>query len=273
MRKKAFAIVVTVLGIILAVGYLMAGPTTGLGSHRIPFHGFLEQNGEPVNGKRQLTFCLYQSEVDTAPCVWSESLSVPILDGNFSVMLGETTALDETIATSKSLYLGISVQEISDGIPIGTPILLTGRQAIGATAYAWRGAPGADFQVDGDLDVDSNAAIGGDLTVGVNTLVTDQENVGVGTANPIVKLDVAGAVRSANGGFHFPDDTVQTTAVSITQNSCLWTANSGGHSDTTGRVYRGYCPKGYYAVGLQVAFWGWTAATYNHALYCCKGHP
>ncbi|HEU4597119.1 MAG TPA: hypothetical protein VFS10_18450 [Pyrinomonadaceae bacterium] len=38
-------------------------------------------------------------------------------------------------------------------------------------------------------------------------------NVGVGTASPTYKLDVAGQVRSSSGGFVFPDGTVQTTAV------------------------------------------------------------
>ncbi|MDT5295191.1 MAG: hypothetical protein QOJ76_2071 [Acidobacteriota bacterium] len=41
-----------------------------------------------------------------------------------------------------------------------------------------------------------------------------QGNVGVGTANPAYKLDVTGPIRSAAGGFVFPDGTTQTTAAS-----------------------------------------------------------
>jgi hypothetical protein len=37
-------------------------------------------------------------------------------------------------------------------------------------------------------------------------------NVGVGTTDPQALLDVAGQVRSASGGFVFPDGSVQTTA-------------------------------------------------------------
>ena len=37
-------------------------------------------------------------------------------------------------------------------------------------------------------------------------------NVGIGTAAPATKLDVAGQIRSSTGGFMFPDGTVQTTA-------------------------------------------------------------
>ena len=41
-----------------------------------------------------------------------------------------------------------------------------------------------------------------------------QGSVGIGTASPAYKLDVAGAVRSTAGGFVFPDGTTQTTAAS-----------------------------------------------------------
>jgi hypothetical protein len=37
-------------------------------------------------------------------------------------------------------------------------------------------------------------------------------NVGIGTENPVERLDVAGTIRSSSGGFIFPDGTRQTTA-------------------------------------------------------------
>jgi hypothetical protein len=39
-------------------------------------------------------------------------------------------------------------------------------------------------------------------------------NIGIGKDNPTEKLDVNGIIRSSDGGFKFPDGTVQTTAVS-----------------------------------------------------------
>jgi hypothetical protein len=49
-------------------------------------------------------------------------------------------------------------------------------------------------------------------------------NVGIGSAAPTQRLDVAGAIRSSSGGFVFPDGTVMTTAI---------TPTSGGTSSTT----------------------------------------
>jgi hypothetical protein len=40
-------------------------------------------------------------------------------------------------------------------------------------------------------------------------------NVGVGTTSPASKLEVAGVVHSTTGGFKFPDNSVQTSAVSV----------------------------------------------------------
>ena len=41
-------------------------------------------------------------------------------------------------------------------------------------------------------------------------------NVGIGSATPTQRLDVAGAIRSSSGGFVFPDGTVMTTAITST---------------------------------------------------------
>jgi len=57
--------------------------------------------------------------------------------------------------------------------------------------------------------------------------------VAIGTTNPMggYKLEVAGQIYSSSGGFRFPDNTVQTTAVSPTS----WTRSGSGLS-TTDRV-------------------------------------
>jgi len=49
-------------------------------------------------------------------------------------------------------------------------------------------------------------------TNGANINYAPTGNVGIGAPSPSYKLDVGGQVRSATGGFVFPDGTVQTTA-------------------------------------------------------------
>lgn len=44
-------------------------------------------------------------------------------------------------------------------------------------------------------------------------------NLGVGTSNPGYKLEVSGTIYSSNGGFRFPDGSVQTTAAIVSSNA------------------------------------------------------
>jgi|GEM_PF-2289630 len=53
-------------------------------------------------------------------------------------------------------------------------------------------------------------------------------NVGIGTASPASKLSVVGTVESLNGGFKFPDGSIQTTAATGSGGESLWTEGGGG---------------------------------------------
>jgi hypothetical protein len=69
----------------------------------------------------------------------------------------------------------------------------------------------------------NNIALGGTLTQATTIAqagnafgLTGTGNVGIGTASPSQKLEVAGLVYSSSGGFLFPDNTLQSTAAVTT---------------------------------------------------------
>jgi hypothetical protein len=75
--------------------------------------------------------------------------------------------------------------------------------------------------------------VDGDWHLNLNNLdrltVTDAGDVGIGNTSPTTKLDVNGLIRSAAGGFRFPDGTTQTTAASSSGGNTLNDAyNEGG---------------------------------------------
>jgi len=59
-------------------------------------------------------------------------------------------------------------------------------------------------------------------------------NVGIGTASPGAKLEVAGQIHSTTGGYKFPDGTVQTTAApgGVNYGQVFTVAQSGGDFPT-----------------------------------------
>lgn len=117
----------------------------------MPYHGYLELAGVPVEGKRHVAFTLYDG--NGSPTTWSESHLVNVAGGHFSALLGTQTALDAVLRSGVApLSIGLTVQDVAaNGSPTGTPVALAGRQLLGSVAYAKRGAPGASFVADSDL--------------------------------------------------------------------------------------------------------------------------
>ena len=120
-------------------------------SRGIPYAGHLELDGVPVAGPVALTFYLYDA-FQGGTQVWSESHpTVEVADGAFSVQLGLSTPIGPELRPYGDLFLEISINGQR----------LTGRQPLGAVPFAYRGAPGSDFVVDGDLEFGSSCP-GGD---------------------------------------------------------------------------------------------------------------
>ncbi|MGI4875558.1 MAG: tail fiber domain-containing protein [Janthinobacterium lividum] len=81
----------------------------------------------------------------------------------------------------------------------------------GSSLTALGAYSGPDFNhpaLDNATAVGANVA----LTTSNTVVLGNGANVGIGTASPSQKLEVAGQIFSNTGGFQFPDNTVQTTA-------------------------------------------------------------
>jgi hypothetical protein len=122
-------------------------------------------NGAPEN--RTITFRFWNSASDTAAAnrLYSESQTVTVLDGDFSVLIGNGAAVDgETNAVAnvagvfanKEVFLGITVD---DGNPATADAEITPRQQLVSTAFAFRAtvAESVDNGAISNAMLDANA--------------------------------------------------------------------------------------------------------------------
>ncbi|GAA4383362.1 hypothetical protein GCM10023186_24440 [Hymenobacter koreensis] len=125
--------------------------------------------------------------------------------------------------------------EIYDGTDSSTPLLarLTGGAGLGQTYTATNvlGALTLRFTSDASAERAGFAATLSCVPVPPSAYVG---NVGIGTAQPLEKLQVAGTIYSSQGGVRFPDGTLQTTSALTQQLSLAGTTLSltGGGSVT-----------------------------------------
>jgi len=218
LAAVALALVVGVLGASL----LRAQGMSSSASFAVPYHGYLEESGAPVEGARHVTFRLYLAE-QGGNAVWSESHVVDVSAGRFVTNLGMVNPLDDVMRQGGSLYVGISVDGVDGGAPLGAPVDLIGRQLLGSAPFARRAAPGKDFAVDGKLALgtwelgDTAGALAlrtdgglsvkmepsGDVRIGENASakrnLTVEGSVVVGDGVDAADVTARGAVTGANG--------------------------------------------------------------------------
>jgi microcystin-dependent protein len=137
--SRALASVLVIIGIVAAKKVIAdSGAIPGEPvPHQIPYRGVLGLNGAPVTDPSGTTlqFDLFNSATG-GTSLWTEMQSgIPVLNGAFSVELGDVTPIPPSVFNNPTVYLGITVN--------GT--LLAGRQRILTTPYSQKAA----FAVNG----------------------------------------------------------------------------------------------------------------------------
>ena len=156
-------------GLMMSVGASFADNNTStqsiLGADLImPYDGFLMIDSTPLTGTRTIKFDLYQSDDAAATAVWSETQNVETYNGRFSVGLGSTTSLTNTILDAEKLYLGMTIID-TDAQGNAVEVELSGRQAIEPAPFAAWSGNSADFAVRGALAVAGIASFNSDTTI------------------------------------------------------------------------------------------------------------
>ena len=174
-------------------------------------------NGAPEN--RTITFRFWKSASDTAAAsrLYSESQTVTVLDGDFSVLIGNGAAVDgETNAVAnvagvfanKEVFLGITVD---DGNPATTDAEITPRQQLVSTAFAFRAtvAESVDNGAISNAMLDANA-------VNTDQLVASSVTNDKMAASSVTSANIVdGTITSADIGANAVG-TIQIAADAVT---------------------------------------------------------
>ena len=116
------------LGTTLAAATLLTAQSARADVPQVVTHQgrLFDAQGAPVSGPVDITFTIYDSEVDGVE-LWTETLTVDFDEGFFSVQLGELTVLDELVFDGSVRFLGITVAQDPE---------MTPRAAIASVPYA-----------------------------------------------------------------------------------------------------------------------------------------
>lgn len=186
-------------GLIMTAGFSFADNLTStqtvLGDDLvIPYDGFLMIDSAPLTGNRTIKFDLYRSSDAAATSVWSETQTVQLYGGKFSVGLGTSTSLTNTILDAEKLWLGMTIIE-SDAQGNTVEVELSGRQAIEPAPFAAWAGNSADFNVAGMLGVAGDVAVGGGASFGDDVSISGSENDGtvaalaIGAGSQLLLMD------------------------------------------------------------------------------------
>ncbi|MEM1349088.1 MAG: hypothetical protein AAGI01_11065, partial [Myxococcota bacterium] len=167
-------------GLLLSVGSSFAdnlrSTQTVVGAELIvPYDGYLMIDSAPITGTKEIKFELFEA-ASGGVAQWAETQTVSLYNGRFSVGLGTSTILTDTLLDAEKLWLAMTIIDTnSSGAAVEIP--LSGRQAIEPAPFAAWAANSADMQVAGNLDVAGSLDVDGALDVGGDLTLADDRDI------------------------------------------------------------------------------------------------
>ena len=139
---------------------------TGEGGRGLPYAGDLYLNGAPHTGRAELVVKGF-SLAEGGDLLFTESFtdetvtggidnSIFVTDGKFSILLSADPTMIAALQTGGDVWLQFWAKDTEGNLQE-----LKGRQRLGAVPFAYRGAPGADFVVDGLIKFGGNCVASG----------------------------------------------------------------------------------------------------------------
>ena len=98
---------------------LMALPLAAAPSDLLTFNGTFTHDDAPYDGTATATFTLYDDSTssDAANVLWTEVHDLVVEDGEFEVVLGESTTLPADLGNHPELFLGVQVDSDDEMLP------------------------------------------------------------------------------------------------------------------------------------------------------------
>ena len=207
--------------LVLLLLLLWAGIAHATVPNVLHFSGALKSDGAAFTGTMAMTFALYDgAEADET--LWAETQSVAVVANRFQILLGINVSFDATTFDAAALHLGITVESEDEMSP---------RMRLASVPYAMRAGgltcTGCVGKAQLEAGLLSPVATSGDYNDLINKPVLSamltgpgstgalakytaaatladsvvhevNGHVGVGTASPQARLDVAGGVKFGN---------------------------------------------------------------------------
>src|SRR3989338_7851117 len=191
-----------ILLLVFMLGFIAVAPPLAQAAipRYINYQGKLtDANDDPVTADVSVTVRIYDAE-SGGTALWTETQTVTVTKGIFSILLGNSTALTSLNFNSAYWY---SVEVASDGE-------MTPRQRLTAVAYAINADKLGGYSASQFLRADADTSLTGALTVSGS--ITGSANGDItldptGTGNIVMKID------STSGDFKVTDGTTNYVLV------------------------------------------------------------